>query len=157
MKTFWLVVMAALAPGCVLTNPTDPYAGMGRGGRPCLGGGPQSTTTQPVQGPLTLAEAVRVAMANNPEVAAVSHEVEAAAAQRDFAGGQRLPNLHAVGGYNHYMDMLVPMAIAVIGGLLYSLLLTLLFLPAAYGLAVRKRPTGMPADETLAVESAIAE
>ncbi|MCK5862544.1 MAG: efflux RND transporter permease subunit [Candidatus Hydrogenedentes bacterium] len=32
-------------------------------------------------------------------------------------------------------DMLVTMAIAVIGGLLYSLLLTLLFLPAAYGLA----------------------
>jgi small redox-active disulfide protein 2 len=31
-------------------------------------------------------------------------------------------------------DMLNPMAIAVIGGLLYSLLLTLLFLPAAYGL-----------------------
>jgi multidrug efflux pump subunit AcrB len=28
--------------------------------------------------------------------------------------------------------MLKPMAIAVIGGLLYSLLLTLLFLPAAY-------------------------
>ena len=35
-------------------------------------------------------------------------------------------------------DMLVPMAIAVIGGLLYSLLLTLLFLPAAYGLIKRK-------------------
>jgi len=31
-------------------------------------------------------------------------------------------------------DMLKPMAIAVIGGLLYSLLLTLLFLPAAYAL-----------------------
>ena len=35
-------------------------------------------------------------------------------------------------------DMLVTMAIAVIGGLLYSLLLTLLFLPAAYGLVYRK-------------------
>jgi hydrophobic/amphiphilic exporter-1 (mainly G- bacteria), HAE1 family len=33
-------------------------------------------------------------------------------------------------------DMLMPMAIAVIGGLLYSLLLTLFFLPAAYGVAV---------------------
>jgi len=37
--------------------------------------------------------------------------------------------------------MLVTMAIAVIGGLLYSLLLTLLFLPAAYGL-VRSRHRG---------------
>jgi len=34
--------------------------------------------------------------------------------------------------------MLVTMAIAVIGGLLYSLLLTLLLLPAAYGLVYRK-------------------
>ncbi len=36
-------------------------------------------------------------------------------------------------------DMLKPMAIAVIGGLLYSLLLTLFFLPAAYGLAMKKK------------------
>ncbi len=36
-------------------------------------------------------------------------------------------------------DMLKPMAIAVIGGLLYSLLLTLFFLPAAYGVAVRQK------------------
>ena len=36
-------------------------------------------------------------------------------------------------------DMLVTMAIAVIGGLLYSLLLTLLFLPAAYSLAYRTK------------------
>ncbi len=36
-------------------------------------------------------------------------------------------------------DMLKPMAIAVIGGLLYSLLLTLFFLPAAYGLVMRRK------------------
>ena len=35
-------------------------------------------------------------------------------------------------------DMLVTMAIAVIGGLLYSLLLTLLFLPSAYAFVYRK-------------------
>ncbi|HRT04392.1 MAG TPA: efflux RND transporter permease subunit [Kiritimatiellia bacterium] len=40
-------------------------------------------------------------------------------------------------------DMLKPMAIAVIGGLLYSLLLTLFFLPAAYALAMKKK--GFPA------------
>ncbi len=34
-------------------------------------------------------------------------------------------------------DMLVTMAIAVIGGLLYSLVLTLIFLPAAYALVIR--------------------
>lgn len=36
-------------------------------------------------------------------------------------------------------DMLVTMSIAVIGGLLYSLVLTLLFLPAAYGIVYRSR------------------
>jgi len=48
-------------------------------------------------------------------------------------------------------DMLKPMAIAVIGGLLYSLLLTLLFLPAAYGLIHRKdrsRPAPVVINET---------
>jgi Cu/Ag efflux pump CusA len=40
------------------------------------------------------------------------------------------------------------MAIAVIGGLLYSLLLTLLFLPAAYTLAIReKKPQAQPAEK----------
>ena len=38
-------------------------------------------------------------------------------------------------------DMLQPMAIAVIGGLLYSLVLTLLFLPAAYVFVRRKNST----------------
>ena len=36
-------------------------------------------------------------------------------------------------------DMLQPMAVAVIGGLLYSLLLTLFFLPAAYGVALKNK------------------
>ncbi len=36
-------------------------------------------------------------------------------------------------------DMLKPMAIAVIGGLLYSLFLTLFFLPAAYSIGAEKR------------------
>jgi multidrug efflux pump subunit AcrB len=36
-------------------------------------------------------------------------------------------------------DMLQPMAVAVIGGLSYSLLLTLFFLPSAYCLALGKR------------------
>ena len=51
-----------------------------------------------------MAEAVRVALANNPEVAATAFDVDAAQAQRDFAAGQRLPNLHAVSGYSHFLD-----------------------------------------------------
>ncbi|MDZ7642004.1 MAG: efflux RND transporter permease subunit [Desulfurivibrio sp.] len=47
-------------------------------------------------------------------------------------------------------DMLVPMAIAVIGGLLYSLLLTLFFLPAAYGLTMGRRATSSVAESAQA-------
>jgi outer membrane protein TolC len=101
---FILGLAAVLAPGCVLTNPTDPYSGMARGPHQYAVGGSRLATTQPAQGPLTLAEAIRVALANNPEVAATAHEVDAAAAQRDFAAGQRLPNLHAVSGYSHFLD-----------------------------------------------------
>lgn len=104
LKTFWLVAVAALAPGCVLTNPTDPYAGMGQNLRPYSGASSRPAVTQPVQGPLILDEAIRVALANNPTVSATAYDVDAAQAQRDLAAGQRLPSLHAVGGYNHYLD-----------------------------------------------------
>jgi HAE1 family hydrophobic/amphiphilic exporter-1 len=45
-------------------------------------------------------------------------------------------------------DMLRPMAIAVIGGLLYSLLLTLFLLPAAYTI-VRRNATNSPVSHTI--------
>lgn len=102
LKTFWLVTVAALAPGCVLTNPTDPYGGMGQSLRPYSGSISHPAAT--IQGPMTLDEAIRVALANNPAVAATAYDVDAARAQRDLAAGQRLPSLHAVGGYNHYLD-----------------------------------------------------
>jgi outer membrane protein TolC len=98
------VLFLFLLSGCALIDPTDPYAGMARGVRAYPGAGSRSATTQPAQGPLTLAEAVRVALANNPELAATAHDVEAAEAQRDVAAGQRLPSLHAVGGYSYYLD-----------------------------------------------------
>lgn len=63
-----------------------------------------SAMTHPVQGPLTLDEAVRIALANNPELSATALGVDAAAAQRDLAAGQRLPSVHAIAGYNHYLD-----------------------------------------------------
>ena len=105
MKTCWLVVLAALAPGCAVTTPTDPCAGMtAHDLRQSPAGESPSATTPPVQGPITLGEAIGVALANNPELAATAYEVDAALAQRDAAAGQRLPSLHAIGGFNHYLD-----------------------------------------------------
>ncbi len=102
-RTAWLAILAALVPGCVLTNPTQPYAGM-----PALrtetGAVARSAPAEPVQGPLTLSEAIRVALANNPGLSATARDVDVAAAQRDGAAGQRLPSVNAVGGYSHYLD-----------------------------------------------------
>jgi len=112
MKRRWktaeaCLLLAALAPtsGCVLLNPTDPYGGVGShtAGRRSTASS-RRAATQPVEGAVTLPQAIRIALASNPEIAATAYDVDAAAAQRDLAAGQRLPSLHAVGGYNHYLD-----------------------------------------------------
>ncbi len=84
-------------------SPTDPYVGMTTGSVRPYAGQLRSTTELP-KGPLTLSELTRVALANNPEFTALAPEVDATAAQRDLAKGQRLPSLHAIGGYSHYLD-----------------------------------------------------
>ncbi len=98
-----LITLAVLGSGCALLHPTDPYAGMARHGQRQANGN-MPAVRQSVQGPLTLDEAIRVALANNPEVAASRHDTAAAVARRDRVGGQRLPSLHAVGGYTRYDD-----------------------------------------------------
>lgn len=104
-KKTWLLILTAMTPGCVLIKPTDPYAGLGGGGlRRMAGLRPRVRATQPVEGPLTLAEAIHVALANNPELAASRHDVEAAEAQRDAAFGALLPSVGLVGGYARYLD-----------------------------------------------------
>jgi outer membrane protein len=100
----WLIVLTALTPGCALTGATHPDMGMTvLDLRPSPACGFPSAAT-PVQGPITLAEAIRAALANNPGLTATSYDVDAAQARRDAAAGQRLPSLHAVGGYSHYLD-----------------------------------------------------
>jgi outer membrane protein TolC len=56
------------------------------------------------EGPLELAQAVDIALANNPELTAGGHEIDAVQAQRDAAVGQLFPTLRAAGGYNRYLD-----------------------------------------------------
>ncbi|HPC96382.1 MAG TPA: TolC family protein [Sedimentisphaerales bacterium] len=79
----------------------DPYVGDASHGseKPIV-----ETDRRPAEGPLTLSEAIRVALANNPELAATGYEVDAARARQDAAAGQRLPSLHAVAGFNRYLD-----------------------------------------------------
>ncbi len=87
--------------GCVLLDPADPYRN--RTPRPAPACRPVATT-QPAprsDGPLSLERAVEIALENNPEVAAMRSDIDAASARRDLAFGEALPSFHVVGGYTH--------------------------------------------------------
>ena len=104
-ETYWLVALAVFVPGCVLTNPTDPYTGItAHEQRQYPAGGHPSATTPPVQGPITLSEAIGVALANNPDVAAADWDYRAAQARHDYASAVQLPQVSLVGGYAHHLD-----------------------------------------------------
>ncbi len=101
-----MTALAVLGSGCALTQPTDPCAGMTSRPNPIVGG--QSTSArQPVLGPLTLAEAIRLALANNPEVAAAEHDTTAAGASRDMAAVSSRSKTRLDRG--HYLAILASM------------------------------------------------
>jgi len=103
MRIVAATVLVASLPGCILFDPTDPYAGMPKRAwnehTP-----PSRSTTQPAKGPITLAEAIEISLANNPEVAATGYGVDAASAQHDVAIGAMLPTVGVRSGYDHYLD-----------------------------------------------------
>lgn len=89
--------------GCALLDPTDPYAGLA--GQAWNEGVPiVRPPARSVEGPLTLARAIETSLANNPDLAAAGHGVEAAMAERDIAVGAVLPKVSVKGGYDYYLD-----------------------------------------------------
>lgn len=96
-----ICIVAAIAPGCVMLNPTDPYKSVGAFAGRHVAAMP---VRQLPEGPLSLSGAISIALANNPDVAAIGYEVDAAQAQRDMAAAQVFPTLHVVGGYSNYLD-----------------------------------------------------
>ncbi len=54
--------------------------------------------------PITLAEAMRAALAGNPEVAVTAGEVRVAQEERRIASSQLWPQVHGVAGYNRFQD-----------------------------------------------------
>ncbi|MBN1491746.1 MAG: TolC family protein [Phycisphaerae bacterium] len=94
-------LVAAILAGCVLLDPTDPYQHVPSRPRPR----PHAVVTSQPAGcldkPLTLDQAVAIAIENNPEIAASRWDVETASARRSIAFGEALPSFHAVGGYSH--------------------------------------------------------
>ncbi len=96
-----MLILAVLVAGCTTSHSLKPE----------VDGAPRSpekpvveTNRRPAEGPLTLSEAIRVALANNPDVAAVAWDSQATQARHDYAVGARWPRLSAVGSYAHHLD-----------------------------------------------------
>lgn len=56
------------------------------------------------QEPLALEQAIEIALANNPQLAAAGYEVDAASAEHDVALGAILPHVSVQGGYTLYRE-----------------------------------------------------
>ncbi len=96
--------LLALGSGCAFLKPTVPYAGGLPNSHSFASAESKPERREISQGPLTLDDAIRIALANNPELTASAYEADAAAAQRKIAAAQMWPSLHAIGGYNRYLD-----------------------------------------------------
>lgn len=101
-----LVVMGlAILTGCATLAPTDPYGMLPeldapRTREPQL----MDPETKSVPAPLTLPDAIAIALEQNPEVAASGYDVVAAQARSGAARGALLPSLTTEGGYVHHLD-----------------------------------------------------
>lgn len=104
-----MMIMAVLVSGCTLLYPTDPYAPVTRRSsalldRPAAAFPDERTQKTEMHDPLTLAEAIRIALANNPEVNAVQWDIAAAESKLDAARAGQYPVLIAEGRYQHSLD-----------------------------------------------------
>ena len=101
-KIYTLLAVLALG-GCTLSSPTDPYQPVAIPKPRGAAQGAGLLSARPPEGPLGLAEAIRIALANNPETAATRWDYQAAQAQYEYAWAQRLPTLSLSSSYAHYL------------------------------------------------------
>lgn len=102
-KTFAFIAILALG-GCAQPPATKPHRPVAA---PRYKPAAQLATESEVQapdGPLTLTEALAIALAHNPDIAAAGWDSKAARARYDYAVGARWPRLSAVGSYAHHLD-----------------------------------------------------
>jgi outer membrane protein TolC len=104
MKILPALIVFALFCGCAAMRPTDPYKPVDWRGRAPSVPPPEGSPSKVPEGPMTLPEAIEIALANNPEVGGRGWDAAAAQARQDQAFGARLPSLGAVGGYTHFLD-----------------------------------------------------
>lgn len=104
MRKIYTLLAVLLFGGCSLSSPTDPYRRVVVPEAPLAVANMEVPSAEPPEGPLTLAEAITVAMANNPELAAANWAYRAAEARHDFALGARLPRFSVIGSYARHLD-----------------------------------------------------
>ena len=108
ITTIGLGVVLLMGSGCAILNPTDPYhpGPAGSQNRHAPQNDVEYLKKEDPSGnvTLTLSDAIRIALENNPEVAAERHEIDMASAQHDHAFAQALPSFSATGGYVHDLD-----------------------------------------------------
>ena len=102
-KVFALIAVVTLG-GCAQPPATKPYRPVTTSRHEIAA---QPTTEHGVQslgGPLTLTEALAIALAHNPDTAAAGWDSQAAQARYEYAMGERWPRLSAMGNYAHHLD-----------------------------------------------------
>lgn len=96
--------------GCAVFAPTDPYQGLSPQVLESVTDKtlPQASGTGPlpptIDTEITLAQALDMALANNPGLAAASFDADAALARSQAAGGALWPSLSAAAGYARHLD-----------------------------------------------------
>lgn len=106
-----LILLSLCAmPGCAVFTPTDPYEGISSRTPAVMSAEKLPSETQTVALPqsmdreITLAQALDLAVANNPGLAAASFDADAALAGSQAAQGALWPVISAQAGYARHLD-----------------------------------------------------
>ena len=104
LKRIPVLFILLACSGCALVQPTAPYRATGNRMPSVSEGSAGPTSTEQLDGPLALSQAIEIALANNPDIAAASWDAEATIAQYDLALGELMPSVRTQGGYAHHLD-----------------------------------------------------
>jgi outer membrane protein TolC len=104
MKILPALIICAFLGGCASTRPTEPYQPVIPPEHVAAEIPPALAQTNLPAGPVSLRQAIEIALVNNPEIAARGWDATVAQARQDQAFGARLPRLGIVGGYAHSLD-----------------------------------------------------
>lgn len=104
-----MVACTMVLAGCALTRPTEPYSPIGSIQRmgmdqAVVASAQRPGRSIPTREPLTLSRAVDVALANNPEIAAVQWDAAAAENRRQVVQAAAWPTLNVEAAYGRYLD-----------------------------------------------------